>query len=264
MVVGPATVVECSGMRISGLVTRSAAAVLLCACLALLSFLSSGVHENRRTELQQLVVTTGDPSDPGLLDENGQALARDDYDDFAVSSLKDGLGLSQSDDFSGRYGTRNVNINIIKGGGASQQPPLYSRPPSSGTAVSSVSNGALDNSLADNLRQRIRANTNAIRGLQNAVASSSDKMQFVVDEHTSSIAALKSSNALLKAQLRQALANEAADARDISNLRDQEKSDVSRLNRMVISLQKFKAIPGPAGPKGSPGMQLLSNMQPPM
>ena len=103
-------------MRRSGLVARGAIAVLLCVCFTCFSFLSSRVHENPRTELQQLVVTTGDPYDNDD-DDRRQALGQDDYNDFAQASLKDGLGTSQSDsDDSGRYGTRNVNINIIKGG----------------------------------------------------------------------------------------------------------------------------------------------------
>ena len=265
-------------MRPSGRVARGALVVLLCVSFTCFSFLSSRVHEPHRTELQQLVVTSGDPYDEGLLDDRRQALGLDDYNDFAVGALKDGLGTSQSDDYSGRYGTRNVNINIIKGGGGSsygnaqQQQPSYSRPPSPippparAAVPSGSSSGALDASVVNNLRQRIRDNMNAIRGLQNSVAASSDKTQFKIDDHTSSIAALKSSNALLKAQLRKALASEAADAIAITKLRNQETSDVSRetsdvsrLNRMVIALQKFKAIPGPrglpgkAGPKGANG-----------
>jgi hypothetical protein len=238
-----------SVMRRSGLVAQGAIAVLLCVCLTAFSFLSSRVNDNR-TELQQLVVTTGDAYDQSSLYDQRQALGLDDYNDFAVSSLKDGLGMSQSDDAGGRYGTRNVNINIIKGGGgaASSYQHQPSPSPSPPAAVSSTS---------DTLRRRIRDNMNAIRGLQNKVAESLDKTQFAIDDHSSSIAALKASNALLKAQLRSALSKEAADATAISKLTDQETTDVSRLNRMMTAMQKIKAVPGPPGTNGAPGRYLL-------
>lgn len=229
-----------SPMRPSGPVPRGVAAVLLCVCFTFFSFLTSRVHEQQTTELQQLVVSTsaGDPY--------GQDL--DAYNDYSSLSLKDGLGMSQSDDYGTKYGSRNVNINIIKGGYGSAQQQFP-------TAVVSGNSGSPRDSVIDTLRQRIRANMNSIRGLQNAIAASSDKTDFVIDGHTSSIASLKASNALLKSQLRKALVSEAADAVAISNLQEQETTDVSRLNRMVVALQRFKAIPGPRGLPGKPGPQ---------